>query len=217
MKIYVKIKREDLKPQLGDLGNRILYKLCEDYPDHKEPDVIVSKVWLIGRAYAAAIERRKKRDDINDDFYRKKVVSVFQKSKIDNKLKNIKKYKEINCENIKEILEVHKYLVNEIKKITGLEKRSLVSKYLHFHLPELFFIYDSRAISALKLISKPLNKNEYRSKIDNRSVDKEYAKFFYRAFNAKNNTERDFNEKISTREFDNALINIANKNLKKNK
>ena len=217
MKVSIKIKKEDLKPQLGDLGNNILYKLCKDYPDHKDPDVIVSKVWLIGRAYAAAIERRKNRTDINDDFYRKKVVTAFKKSKIDNKLKNIKKYKEINQNNISKILKVHKYLVDEIKKITGLEKRSLVSKYLHFHLPKLFFIYDSRAVRALKKISKPLNKNEYRSKINNSSVDEEYAGFFYRAFVAKNDKEKIFNKKISTREFDNILINIANKNLKTNK
>jgi len=33
--------------------------------------------------------------------------------------------------------------------ITGWEKRALASKYLHFHRPDLFFFYDSRAKRAL--------------------------------------------------------------------
>ena len=42
---------------IWNLGNEMLYQLCRDYPDHKAPEVITAKVWLIGRSYAAAIER----------------------------------------------------------------------------------------------------------------------------------------------------------------
>jgi len=35
-------------------------------------------------------------------------------------------------------------------KISGLNKRSLASKYLHFHVPELFYISDSRAYDAMR-------------------------------------------------------------------
>ena len=45
------------------LGNSVLYDLCKTYPTHKDKKSIVAKIWLIGRAYAAAIERRKKDDE----------------------------------------------------------------------------------------------------------------------------------------------------------
>jgi len=48
-------------------------------------------------------------------------------------------------------------LVTELfSSISGLEKRSLASKYLHFHVPELFFIYDSRSSKGINLVGKLL-------------------------------------------------------------
>lgn len=41
------------------LGNETLYKLCRDYPEHKTDKAIAAKIWLIGRAYAAAVEAEK--------------------------------------------------------------------------------------------------------------------------------------------------------------
>jgi hypothetical protein len=42
-----------------------------------------------------------------------------------------------------------------LRDLTGLEKRALASKYLHFHLPRLFFIYDSRAAGVMRRVSPP--------------------------------------------------------------
>ena len=51
-------------------GNSILYQMCEENPLHNNADVLIGKIWLIGRSYAAAIERRKNADDYQgDDFY----------------------------------------------------------------------------------------------------------------------------------------------------
>ena len=44
-------------------GNGILYKMCEEFPKHDDSDVITGKLLLIGRSYAAAIERRKNASD----------------------------------------------------------------------------------------------------------------------------------------------------------
>jgi hypothetical protein len=52
-----------LAPSIWDLGNQVLYSLCQDHPGHDHGDAIVAKVWLIGRSYAAAIERRKNAKD----------------------------------------------------------------------------------------------------------------------------------------------------------
>jgi hypothetical protein len=74
---------------LGDhtwsLGNQVLYELCKNDPFHKRDDEIAAKVWLIGRSYAASIERRKEvdTDAQGDDFFYKKVIPEIQKSQID--------------------------------------------------------------------------------------------------------------------------------------
>ena len=53
----------------------------------------------------------------------------------------------------------HKFLMDAFTELTGLEKRSLASKYLHFHCPNKFFIYDSRARAAIgKIVKKPNKK-----------------------------------------------------------
>jgi hypothetical protein len=51
------------------LGNEVLYRLCEEHPRHDSDDSIIAKFWLIGRAYAAAVERRKKSRDNDKEFY----------------------------------------------------------------------------------------------------------------------------------------------------
>jgi len=47
----------------------VLYDLCKQHPLHTDADEIVGKVWLIGRSYAAAIERCKNADSFDGDFY----------------------------------------------------------------------------------------------------------------------------------------------------
>ena len=39
-------------------GNETLYKMCKDRPLHDDVDTISSKLWIIGRSYAASIERK---------------------------------------------------------------------------------------------------------------------------------------------------------------
>lgn len=39
--------------------NKILYKMFQDYPENKVAEHIVAKVLILGRTYAAAIERGK--------------------------------------------------------------------------------------------------------------------------------------------------------------
>jgi hypothetical protein len=37
-------------------GNEVLCRMCDERPEHKVKDIIASKIWIIGRAYAATIE-----------------------------------------------------------------------------------------------------------------------------------------------------------------
>lgn len=130
-----------------EYGNSVLYRMCEEKPGHKDIDVIVGKIWLIGRSYAAAIERRKNAADGGDDFYYEvgapKLLEIGPE--LDNRIDYLRKSKGLIVDDFKEILNTHKFLMDTFYELTGLEKRSLASKYLHFHCPEKFFIYDSRA------------------------------------------------------------------------
>lgn len=146
-----------------NLGNDVLYQLCKDYPEHKTPEEIIAKIWLIGRAYAAAIERRKNKDEKNDAFYEKTVVPAIQKSSLDEYLNKVSIFNEITLENIPKILETHNYLTNLFTRISGIEKRSLASKYLHFHFPKLFFLYDSRVVASSRMLLPRFNQR-YRGK-----------------------------------------------------
>ncbi len=71
---------------IWNLGNEILYRLCREYPDHKSAEVITAKIWLIGRSYAAAIERGRKIEEDGDSFYESKVAQKIQASHIDEHL-----------------------------------------------------------------------------------------------------------------------------------
>ncbi len=53
-----------------DFGNQILYDICRNNFKHDRDDIIIAKILFIGRIYAAAVERRRnKQDVINDNFY----------------------------------------------------------------------------------------------------------------------------------------------------
>ena len=142
-----------------EFGNSILYQMCKDNPKHDQADIVVGKIWLIGRSYAAAIERRKNADDyLGDDFYYEAVAPKMLEigKELDERLSYLNNMDGLIVDFIPEILSVHKFLMDAFTELTGLEKRSLASKYLHFHCPEKFFIYDSRARTAIgKLVKRP--------------------------------------------------------------
>ena len=141
-----------------EYGNSVLYRMCKEQPEHKDIDVIVGKIWLIGRSYAAAIERRKNAVDAGDDFYYDVVAPKLLEigPELDDRVDGLRKSKGLIVDDFKEILNIHKLLMDTFYELTGLEKRSLASKYLHFHCPEKFFIYDSRARAGIgKLVKRP--------------------------------------------------------------
>jgi hypothetical protein len=138
-------------------GNNVLYRLCQEYPKHDKPDIIVAKIWLIGRSYAAAIERRNPAFDggiPNDSFYENRVAPALIALEIDRRIDSLRQFDSVNRETIPAILQTHGHLMDIFNKITGKNKRSLASKYLHFHLPNHFFytiVELSRQFGALKL------------------------------------------------------------------
>jgi hypothetical protein len=198
-----------------DFGNEILYKMCIENFKHEQTDKIVGKVILIGRAYAAAIERRKNKTELNDNFYLDKVAPKFKNSDLDIYLNKLKSHSELTEKNIPEILKIHFYLTDLIKDLTEQNKRSFSSKYLHFHFPNLFFIYDTRAVKAIGIL-KTKFQYKYKEQINSNGIDKDYASFFYKCFVLKRRLENEFGRTLTNRHIDNILMKIveqADKNL----
>lgn len=96
---------------------------------------------------------------------------------------------------------MHKYLMDIFKNLTTKEKRSLASKYLHFHLPELFFIYDSQVASVITLFAG----KKVRDLDIPKDVDKTYAEFCYKALSVYNELNGNYSDP-KPRVVDNVLI-----------
>lgn len=150
-------------------GNEVLYRMCKERPLHNDVDTVSSKLWLIGRAYSASIERK-----AGKDFKIQQAAELIISSEIDSEISNIQKIDRPTHENIDQILRAHKHLMDVLCEATGLEKRSLASKYLHFHAPKAVFIYDSIANRNVRSILKG-----FRVKISN-PYDYGYSAFCYR-------------------------------------
>ena len=191
------------------VGNAVLYELCSSRPEHShEPDVI-AKIWLIGRAYAAAIERRKNKSDGNDNFYVNKVAPAIAVSAIDEWIRDAKQYDRPCEESWTTLLRVHHETTQLFRSISGLEKRSLAAKYLHFHVPQLFYIYDTRAVQGISMLSGVLK----RAGNSSGEFDNEYRKFSEKCLSLQEHVESKYDVSLNPREIDNLLLYVYEKNL----
>ena len=211
----IAITKDDIEYALAsspwDLGNQVLYSLCQDHPNHDRGDAIIAKFWLIGRSYAAAIERRKNADDTSDDFYETIVVDKIKNSKLDEWLSSLPDVMTDPWTQLGTIVTVHKRLMDIFSDMTGLEKRSLASKYLHFHRPDLFFIYDSRAREAINKVTPRLSQIKH---ITTQDQDSEYHAFCRRAQFLKEDIRSRFQKTLNPRQLDKILLRITNKTRK---
>lgn len=191
-------------PSPWDVGNEVLYALCRTHPLHTDVPSVVAKVWLIGRAYAAAIERRRNKSDQNDDFYVEKVGPSIIRSKIDSWIKASKQWDKPGKESFATLLEVHNRTTQLFSDISGLEKRSLASKYLHFHVPSLFYIYDTRAVEAMRGLASVVG----RAGRANTPADNEYRRFAEKCLALQEHIESEFGICLTPREIDNLLLYV---------
>ena len=187
-----------------DFGNEVLYRLCEEHPNHTNEDEIVAKIWLVGRSYSAAIERRKDSREVNGEaFYTTVVGPKMRRANIDKWLRPLSNYKIPTLANCPDIIDAHKRLTDLFYNITGLEKRSLASKYLHFHFRNLFYIYDARAAQNLAKLTSHLEEMPVL-----RSYDQVYAAHFIRSLNLVNRIEREQGVYLTPRKLDDYLLGL---------
>ncbi len=189
------------------IGNQLLYDLCDRYPRHERDAEIVAKVWLIGRAYSASIERGRGKaagsELSNDRFYAEAVPNALRKSRLDQKLKALAGLEDIDESSAAQVIDAHAHLVDLFYHLTKKRKRSLASKYLHFHQPNLFFIYDSRAASSIRTLGLP------RRNVDShQGVDPAYAQFVSAALGVRAHVLSEFGQKLNPRQLDRLLLTI---------
>jgi hypothetical protein len=205
MRIKRTVVQRACKDDVWSVGNQVLYELCELHPTHVLEAEIVAKVWLIGRAYSAALERgRGKAVDAalsNDRFYAEAVPRALRSSELDRRLKALAEFEDIDEFNAASVLDAHAHLVEVFYGLTKKNKRSLASKYLHFHRPSLFFIYDSRAASAIRAIGLPHQAIEVP-----RGADRTYAQFVSAALGVRKFVSSKFGQSLSPRQLDRLLL-----------
>lgn len=62
--------RDAISKAAGEFGDQVLCDMCRTNPNHKQDQILIGKIWLIGRTYAAAIERQKTTEGtLGDAFY----------------------------------------------------------------------------------------------------------------------------------------------------
>jgi hypothetical protein len=200
------VSKADLVAATGvspwDFGNNILYNLCKDYPQHKNHDEIIAKILLIGRSYAASIERRRNAELDSDNFYITTVAPTLEKSDLDAWLATLAE----EVPGSPNAVAVHKKLMDLFESITKLNKRSLASKYLHFHLPSVFFIYDSRAKQAVTKVVPRLNKLD---NVPAENFDQEYKDFVRRCVWLRQDIFSKHKVLLTPRQIDKLLLSIS--------
>jgi chorismate mutase len=197
---YILPNEEDLAKSeynIEKLGNEVLYDMCKKYPYHEETEQIYAKLWLIGRSYSVALERNKSGKEM-EDIYKETIEALKKKGKeLDDNIKILRPI--IDNDTMKAALKVHKDIVDIFKATTKDEKRSLASKYLHFHRRDVFYIFDNYANSSLMKCVKG-------SILLDRQYDREYFKFCKKAFALKTELNEKYKKDLDPREIDNLLI-----------
>ncbi len=159
----------------------VLYGMCKRWPNHKDLGIVQAKVRIIGRVYAAGLERQGKKDKLRGIY--ETIAGILHKKRpwIDLEIKGLNKFKTLAKPSYGRILSLHGNMVKILRDETRtkLNFRSFVSKYLHFHAP-IVPLFDSRA-------SSTINRSDwYPWRDTNESIripkKKEYDPAYYRFF-----------------------------------
>ncbi len=113
--------------------NEVLYGMCREMPNHGDKRELWAKTWVIGRAYAAGLERHAA-DGLPS------IIDALHRSRrwLDPALAALRKRDAlVSHEMVDLVAGVHGRLLAALTPSMrrGNQPRSFVSKYLHFHAP----------------------------------------------------------------------------------
>lgn len=175
--------------------------MCRERPGHDNLDVIASKIWLIGRAYAASLERGSRSNQMgSEDFFYKIVAPAVRDSKIDKWIADTRSIRRLTPESVSQSLECHKRVMSLFSRITGKLNRSFTSKYLHFHVPDAFFIFDSRASAEIS------ERTRHQKFVVPCGYDDQYASFAIRCLAVRDRLEDELGHPVTPRFLDMHLL-----------
>jgi hypothetical protein len=198
--------RAVIADKVWDPLNKVLYDYCRKEPGQREQSVVLTKAMLIGRVYAVALERnKKKRVNDNENFYRVQVYHAFRKMDVGRQMDRVRGTGRLSDDNIARVLELHGYLVRGLHELTDQNNRSFASKYLHFHLPDQVPILDSRALKTLKLFRMRIPAG-WMDSMRQRGVDETYAKFVFNILQLQEEIVRRHGMRLTLREMDKLLL-----------
>lgn len=183
-------------------GNEVLYRMCRERPQHTDNDVISGKLWLIGRAYSAAIERGAGDAIIAGKDLHQTIAPEIKASPLDAWLKEISDIEFVDKENLSRVLAVHQRFTLLMKRLTKRERRSFTSKYLHFHNPNAF-IYDSRATAAVR---KCVGRRRFPIPNSCTEADDVYATFVLRCIEFRDTDAKSGQPPLTPRQLDQLLL-----------
>lgn len=184
-------------------GDAVLYRLCSEHPNHRDKLQVVAKLWLIGRAYSAGIERRPTAQDpqpLAVKEYYLRVAATLMKSDLDAQLSRLRGYPQA-LEDLIPALVAHGGLVRSLRSVSGIDQYSFASKYLHFHRPDWFFILDSLALHGLGRLGV-----RSRTRLPNKIGNDEYRRFVARAWRLREDLVSSGHSHLRIRELDRLLL-----------
>lgn len=129
---------DTLAQSVLDPRARALYELCFVHRHHFQDEIVADKLRMIVRLCA---EAGLQLSGFSPEF----AAHRLGQSGVDSWFAGIATAEQIDPALV---FEMHKRVMDVFADLPVEQARSLASKYLHFHFPELFFLYDGRVASA---------------------------------------------------------------------
>jgi len=140
----------------GGVANLALYQLCEAHPDHSDVGATEAKLSLIGKHYSASPKRGVGHAADGDETgFFERLARRLKISDLDARLDVVRAAGRVDQASVRTVADAHARMVDEVTSFIDDDwnggrtsrrargRTSFCSKYLHFHVPEAFFIYDS--------------------------------------------------------------------------
>lgn len=132
-----------LSQSILDPRTRALYDLCFFHRHHLRDELVADKLRLIGRLYAEY--------GAGLGFSPELGAHCLSKSPVDHWFSSLSTSEQLDGWLS---LDLHKRVMGVFVDLPEAEARSLASKYLHFHFPELFCIYDGHVDGAVRALTE---------------------------------------------------------------
>jgi hypothetical protein len=162
--------------------NQVLYAMCFDRPEHGDPFVTAGKMLMIGRVYSASPERKAGKAAVAGENLFTILAERLAATHIDERLAAIPFETRLSEDLVPKVLALHGLLNTEVREGThrwsvtqGAPQRvSFASKYLHFHRPNAFPLFDRYACLGLASLTKGFR---YENRCSDVTINKDYQRF----------------------------------------